>query len=83
MQLTDPPASTPVARRWGKLIERKRLDRDLTQTGLAELVGVRQTTISVWENGRWVPSAKHQQTLIRELAIADNELARIYRGDAA
>lgn len=41
-----------------------RKKRKLTQTDLAEKIGVSQGTISFWENGEEVPSLIHQIQLI-------------------
>ena len=40
----------------GKSIKEKRLERKLTQSQLAKLIGVTHTAISYWENGINIPN---------------------------
>lgn len=45
-----------TSRRWGKRIQERRQLLGLTQQQLADLLGVRQATISKWERGDRRPS---------------------------
>lgn len=45
---------------WGARIKAAREDRELTQTQLAELLGVEQTTVSRWEAGLTAPGPDRQ-----------------------
>jgi putative transcriptional regulator len=47
-----------------------RAERDLTQAGLAELVGVSRKTINTVENGVFVPSAVLALKLARALGVS-------------
>jgi len=40
----------------GKCIKEKRLERGMSQTKLAELIGVTHAAISFWENGVNIPN---------------------------
>lgn len=51
-----------------------RAERDLSQSGLADLVGVSRQTISSIETGQYVPSALLALRLARALAIPIAEL---------
>lgn len=58
----------------GKLISRKRKEKNLTQEQLAEKLGVSNKTVSKWENGRCMPDYSVIEKLCRELDITVAEL---------
>lgn len=41
---------------WAERMRKRRKDLGLTQCQIAELVDVTQTTVSLWENGKNMPS---------------------------
>lgn len=49
----------------GPLLRSARLDAGITQTELADIVEVKQSTVSMWESGRQRPHL-HQVPLIAE-----------------
>ena len=57
----------------GKFIQTLRKDKDLTQTELANKLGVSDRAISKWENGRGLPDYEYIQDLCKELDISFNE----------
>lgn len=64
---------------WGKNIERQRLALKLSQTQLAELVGVRQQTVSSWEAGENAPRDLHKIKLAEVLHRDVSEIFPIMR----
>lgn len=46
-----------------------RVNRDLTQDALAEMIGVRRETIHNWENKRSFPNAKRVSDLCNALGV--------------
>lgn len=85
----------PYAVAWGRLIRSKRRtgnyppdapkldDGSNRQVDFAKHLGVTQTTVSMWETGEQVPSARHQNMLVRKLLIAPDELWRLHHEGAA
>ena len=49
----------------------------LTQTSLADLVGINQATVSCWENGRYRPSVGVLPKLSRALGCTVEELLKL------
>lgn len=58
----------------GNFITRKRKEKNLTQAGLAEKLGVSNKTISKWETGKSMPDYAVIQNLCNELGISVAEL---------
>ena len=58
----------------GNFILRKRKEKNLTQAGLAEKIGVSNKTISKWETGKSMPDYAVIQSLCNELEISISEL---------
>ena len=58
----------------GKFIANCRKDKNLTQSDLAELLGVSNRTISKWETGRGMPDLSMFKLLCDNLDITYNEL---------
>lgn len=56
-----------LARQWGGNIERGRTLLGLTQSQLAELVGVSQPSVAKWESGENVPRDHHKVKIARVL----------------
>lgn len=56
------------------VIERYRMMRGWTQTQLAEAVGVRQQSVSQWENGDQSPSVEHAVKALRALEVPPVEI---------
>ena len=60
--------------RIGKFIAKKRKDKKLTQSELAEKLNVSDKTVGNWENGRNMPDLSLFKPLCNELGITINEL---------
>lgn len=58
----------------GKYINQKRKAKNLTQTQLAEKLGVSNKTISKWENGKCMPDYSIIENLCNTLGISISEL---------
>ena len=58
----------------GKFINNCRKEKNLTQEGLAEKLGVTSKSISRWENGNTMPDYSLLKDLCKELDINVNEL---------
>jgi DNA-binding XRE family transcriptional regulator len=58
--------------KWGQRIRTARGDR--TQCWLAETVGVNQTTVSAWENGRCTPSDPRKLSIAEALGVRLDKL---------
>ena len=58
----------------GKFIAEKRKEKGLTQTELANVLGITDRAISKWENGRCLPDAGLIQDLCKTLGITVNDL---------
>jgi len=58
----------------GAFIARKRKEKNLTQEGLAEKIGVSNKTVSKWETGRCMPDYSVIQQLCKELHVTLAEL---------
>jgi putative transcriptional regulator len=56
-------------------------ERDLTQAGLAELVGVSRKTINTVENGVFIPSAVLALKLARALGVSVETVFSLDRED--
>lgn len=61
-------------RKIGSFIAERRKERGLTQTKLAEQLGVTNKAVSKWENGRCLPDASLFQPLSDLLGVSLNEL---------
>lgn len=53
-----------------------RKERDITQKGLADLIGVSDRTISKWENGSTVPDLETIKKLCNELGISPDSIVK-------
>jgi len=51
-----------------------RLARRLSQRDLAYWVGVREATLSAWENGKAIPYPRHRKALAYRLGVSEQEL---------
>lgn len=58
----------------GKFISIKRKEKGITQSELAELLGISDRAISKWENGNCLPDASNMQELCKILNITINDL---------
>jgi transcriptional regulator with XRE-family HTH domain len=58
----------------GKFIQKVRKDKKITQSELAEKLGVSDRTVGNWENGRNMPDLSLFKPLCDELGITINEL---------
>lgn len=64
-----------MALEWGERIRAFRIGRgtfakpDMSQQDLADLVGVRSTTVSRWEQGQMVPTLDHQLALAKAFGV--------------
>ena len=55
-------------------IKQKMIEQDLSQQGLADILGVNQTTVSQWLLGRKKPGYDSIQLLYEKFGIEPNEL---------
>ena len=55
-------------------LRRLRIERHLTQTRLAEQLGIHPRTLARWEAGRGAPDARMVALIARELRVARREL---------
>lgn len=58
----------------GNFIAKRRKEKNLTQAGLAEKIGVSNKTISKWETGKCMPDYNVIQNLCEVLEISISEL---------
>jgi len=58
----------------GKFIAKSRKEKNITQTQLAEKLGVSDRTVGNWENGRNMPDLSLFKPLCDELGITINDL---------
>ena len=58
----------------GRLIAKKRKDRDYTLEDLSKLLGVSPQAISLWENGKRYPDPSSQVMLFKVLGLNPVEL---------
>ena len=58
----------------GQFIAKKRKEKNLTQSELAEKLGVSNKSVSKWENGRCMPDYSIIESLCKELDITIAEL---------
>ena len=58
----------------GKFISELRREKELTQSGLADIIGVSAKTVSKWECGRGMPEISTLPGLCETLGISVNEL---------
>jgi transcriptional regulator with XRE-family HTH domain len=68
---TDFDLSLPV---FARRLRRARRDVDLTQSLLAEQVGVSQSSVDAWERGRCLPRARMIPLLAEVLGISVDDL---------
>ena len=59
-------------RSWGEHIQKKRLDKGLTQFEVAEIIGVCEQSVWYWERGR-EPELRHTPALIKFLGYVPFE----------
>ena len=62
------------ASKTGKLIREMRIEKGLTQQGLAEAINVSSTAISKWENGHSLPDISMLETLSEVLGVSITEI---------
>ena len=49
-----------------------RLQKGLSQTGMAERIGVSLNTYCSWENGKWAPSARHWHIVCQMFGLRED-----------
>lgn len=54
----------------GKIIREERINKSLTQVQLAEMIGVTQDSISLWEKGKRIPDTQYIIALCKVFAIS-------------
>ena len=59
------------------LIKKLRVNKELTQTQLAEACGVTQATVTMWEKGICFPKAEKIPALCRVLECESDQLLRM------
>lgn len=60
-------------------LKKIRKEKQITQEGLAELLGVSRQAVSKWENGDGYPETEKLLRLSRELSVSLDELSAITR----
>lgn len=65
---------------WPNVIRTRRKRWGMTQTQLAEQVGVPQSYVSRWELGEYVPRPEHQRALVAALGIDPQTLYEMLTG---
>jgi transcriptional regulator with XRE-family HTH domain len=60
--------------KWIHLVKQFRLSRGLNQSGMADLCGVRQATVSRWESGKHFPDRATRNRLRAMLSVQDSKL---------
>ena len=63
-----------IHREWGRRIRDRRLALGLTQTQLADILGVHQPALSYWEKGVSAPRDDHKVKLAGALATTVHDL---------
>ncbi len=58
----------------GKIIREERLLKNLTQRRLADILGVTQDSVSLWEKGKRLPATEHIIALCRFFKISADYL---------
>ena len=58
----------------GKFISKKRKENNITQSNLAEKLGISDRAVSKWENGMCMPDAGNIPELCKILNITINDL---------
>lgn len=81
--LTGPSRTPdPLAAAWGEELREYRSREGLTQVGLAQLLGIHQTTVSQIERGSLIPSPRLQRTIVRACDLDADTVHRLVRGAA-
>ena len=57
-----------------KIIKNERINKNLTQKAVAELLGVTQDSISLWENGKRIPDTQYIKELCKIFDISADYL---------
>ena len=57
----------------GKIIRKARMNNDLTQKKLSEIIGVHKMQIYAWEKNKYVPKAIHFLLLMKKLNLEVND----------
>ena len=58
----------------GKIIKEERLQHAMTQRELAEIIGVTQDSVSLWEKGKRLPATEHIIALCKFFKISADYL---------
>ncbi|MQB01580.1 MAG: helix-turn-helix domain-containing protein [Actinobacteria bacterium] len=58
-----------IAETWGRRIRERREALDMSQTDLAALIGVNQSTLSRWESGDYAPLHHHVHPIAKALGV--------------
>lgn len=58
----------------GKIIREEHLNKNMKQEELAQLIGVTQDSISLWENGKRIPDTQYIILLCKALDISADYL---------
>lgn len=64
----------------GKLIRKKRRERELSQKKLGEMIGVSMVSIRAWEQERFAPRLAHWNFLRKFLDISYDEISNEEKG---
>lgn len=68
------PDASPAAKSWARLIWRRRKESGLSQSQLAEAIGVVQQKVSAWERAEYEPNLQAQADLVRTLNIPSSDI---------
>ncbi|MDE6597157.1 MAG: helix-turn-helix domain-containing protein [Clostridia bacterium] len=58
----------------GKIIKEERLQKKMSQRNLAEVLGVTQDSVSLWEKGKRLPATEHIIALCKYFGISADYL---------
>ncbi|MDE7306840.1 MAG: helix-turn-helix domain-containing protein [Clostridia bacterium] len=58
----------------GKIIKEERLQKNMSQRKLAEVLGVTQDSVSLWETGKRLPATEHIIALCKFFKISADYL---------
>jgi ribosome-binding protein aMBF1 (putative translation factor) len=65
---------TLSAKKFRQRLRIKRITAGLSQRQLAAMIGTGQDCVSLWESGKWLPSQRFMNKLLRFLALDDTAI---------
>lgn len=64
-------------------IKEYRMSKNMTQSDLADAVGVKRSTVAMWEIGKSVPRTSKLPVVARVLGISINDLIQLISKEAS